>query len=439
MEILKTAEALLKEHALCDYCLGRQFALLAHGLTNQERGKVMKLLLTLEGDRLALEGSEEGTNLLITVARKGFSNLALKTLENKGITVKTEERCHLCENNFNKIKELMEKTVEKLAEYEYKTFLVGITVPPGIENREDELRAKFNIKWGENIRNELSREIGRQIVSITQKTVDYKKPDVLIIINPFTDNISLNVRPLFIAGRYRKLVRGIPQSKWICKKCEGVGCTHCKGTGKIYPESVEELIAAPLLEMTEGTDTRFHAAGREDIDARVLGSGRPFIIEVKKPKTRNIKLRIFRKKMTQTAEGKVEVSKLRIVSKEKLKKIKTEEKVDKVYRVVVEFEKKISDEDLKQLKEGLTDSLIRQLTPSRVLHRRVDKMRKRRIFKVKVKRLKPRLVEMLIRCQGGLYIKELISGDQGRTDPNVSSLVDTSAKCVEIDVMGVKI
>ena len=125
--------------------------------------------------------------------------------------------------------------------------------------------------------------------------------------------------------------------------------------------------------------------------------------------------------------------------KEELKKVKTEETVDKVYRVVVEFEKKISDEGLKQLTEGLTESLIRQLTPSRVLHRRANKIRERRIFKVKVKRLKPKLIEMLIRCQGGLYIKELISGDQGRTNPNISSLVDTSAKCVEIDVMDVKI
>jgi tRNA pseudouridine synthase 10 len=316
---------------------------------------------------------------------------------------------------------------------------VGVDVPPKIEDLEDELRAKFNVKWGESVRNELSREIGKRIEAITEKTVDYRKPDILIVINPFTNSLALNVRPLFIAGRYRKLVRGIPQSRWVCTNCNGKGCPHCNWKGKMYSESVEELIGAPLLKMTGGTDTRFHAAGREDVDARVLGPGRPFIIEVKKPKKRTISLKRLEKKIAQTAEGKAEVSDLKMSSKEELRKIKAGENAEKVYRAVVEFEREVSDKDIALLENSLTNNPIRQLTPLRVLHRRADKMRERRILETRVKRLKPSMVEMLIRCQGGLYIKELVTGDQGRTSPNVSTLIGVNGKCIELDVMDVRV
>jgi tRNA pseudouridine synthase 10 len=42
---------------------------------------------------------------------------------------------------------------------------------------------------------------------------------------------------------------------------------------------------------------------------------------------------------------------------------------------------------------------------------------------------------MKIRCQGGLYIKELISGDEGRTIPSVASIIKVEAKPLELDVL----
>jgi tRNA pseudouridine synthase 10 len=52
--------------------------------------------------------------------------------------------------------------------------------------------------------------------------------------------------------------------------------------------------------------------------------------------------------------------------------------------------------------------------------------------------MKPNFIEMIIRCQGGLYIKELISGDKGRTMPSVAEISGIPAKCVKIDVMDVE-
>jgi tRNA pseudouridine synthase 10 len=44
---------------------------------------------------------------------------------------------------------------------------------------------------------------------------------------------------------------------------------------------------------------------------------------------------------------------------------------------------------------------------------------------------------LYIRCQGGLYVKELVSGDEGRTVPNVSVLLDNPAKTLKLDVLNV--
>jgi tRNA pseudouridine synthase 10 len=44
---------------------------------------------------------------------------------------------------------------------------------------------------------------------------------------------------------------------------------------------------------------------------------------------------------------------------------------------------------------------------------------------------------MRIRCQGGLYIKELITGDEGRTSPSVAEILNVGAKPLELDVLNV--
>ena len=48
-------------------------------------------------------------------------------------------------------------------------------------------------------------------------------------------------------------------------------------------------------------------------------------------------------------------------------------------------------------------------------------------------------IKLIIKGQGGLYIKELISGDEERTQPNVSQVLGTSARCMELDVLEVGI
>jgi len=436
-DILEKAQRMLEKYPLCNHCLGRQFALLAYGLDNQRRGEALKLLLTMKAHQLALDKKKTGFTLLKTLATNGSSDMAAEILRKMKKKANEKKRCHLCDGRFDSLQALVNRSVEELQHYEHATFLVGVELPTEVEEREDEFKAEFEVKHGESARNAFSREIGKRIAEVTGKAADYKKPDVVVLLGPFKKQVSVQVNPLYIKGRYRKLVRGIPQSRWLCSKCHGKGCERCNWTGKMYPESVEEIIGEPVREQTHGEDIALHGAGREDIDARMLGPGRPFVIEVKKPKKRFLDLYRLAKTINEMAHGKVKVSSLRFANKDSVRRLKKTEAAQKIYRAIVEFDKPVSDEDLKQLEKKLEKAVVRQQTPRRVLHRRADLVREKHIYAAKVKRLTPNRIELKLKCQGGLYIKELINGDEGRTTPSIAEIVGAPALALELDVLNV--
>ena len=110
----------------------------------------------------------------------------------------------------------------------------------------------------------------------------------MIRVDGLTLRVDIDIRPVFLYGRYRKLSREIPQTRWPCRACRGrdEGCESCQGTGLQYPDSVQDLIGEPIRQALNAEDTSFHGMGREDIDVRCLGSGRPFVLEIKNPLVR---------------------------------------------------------------------------------------------------------------------------------------------------------
>jgi len=441
MDVLEKAYLLLSKYPLCDHCLGRQFAQLGYSMENNARGKALKVSLTMQANDLAsAEKNVEGTKRLKVLAANGFSREAQETLKHlkKRVPKKaSEQKCFLCEDKFALIDSLTQKALDELEGYEFSTYLVGIELPKKVEEREDEFKAAQNVCYGESIKHEFGRLLGKAIGQRTGKEAEYLKPDVVPVINPFKETVRLQVNPLFVKGRYRKLVRDIPQSKWFCSSCHGKGCEKCGGTGKMYPESVEELSSKALLEAAQGETTFFHASGREDIDARMLGTGRPFVIEVSKPKKRFIDLEKVQAEVNAGAVGKVEVSGLKFTTRDVVRHLKKGEGAQKKYRLLAEFEKDLCEGDLKRIEESFSAITVKQQTPLRVMHRRADLTRERYIYKVKVKKVSPKRAQLEIHCQGGLYVKELVSGDEGRTVPNVSDLLGNEAKTLKLDVLKV--
>ncbi len=400
----KTVEIMeITKLKLCNRCLGRQFSKSIDAPDNKHRGEFIKQILTEEGYH-----------------------------------VQDVDSCYICNNIFHKIKNgLIENIIKKIDGCcEFSTFLVGCRLREEIIQKEEQIQREFNLDT-ESIKKEINREIGKKLSKELNVQVDFENPDIVVIVDFINNDIHIQINPLFIEGRYRKLVRGIPQTKWPCKKCKGKGGENCNHTGKMYQESVEELISEEAIRATRGTATKFHGAGREDVDVRMLGNGRPFVLEIKEPKIRNIDLDVLEDKINRYGNKKVEVSNLKFADKERCRVIKnSSRRTYKMYQAIVELEDEIKEGNLK-----LLDSLriVNQRTPLRVSHRRADKIRTRKIKKIQAKKISPRTIEMIIECEGGLYIKELISGDQHRTRPSVSEVLKMDAKCTKLDVLDVKL
>jgi tRNA pseudouridine synthase 10 len=169
----------------------------------------------------------------------------------------------------------------------------------------------------------------------------------------------------------------------------------------------------------------------------MLGNGRPFVIEITVPKKRFLNLKKIEKAVNVFGKNKVQVSDLQLADKNAVRKLKKDESKQKEYLVTVEFENKVTVKDLRMLERRLSNTLISQRTPIRVMHRRADLTREKYIYDVKAKKLSPHKAELKIRCAGGLYVKELVSGDEGRTTPSVTELLNNKAKPMKLDVLNI--
>ncbi len=426
-EVVETACRILKEGSICDNCLGRQFAQLSTGLTNAERGRALKIALSLIADKKFKESGEKDVLELLAPSSEHAQ---------KRLGVVLEQKCWVCSDLFKKLEGFASIAQKVLADYEYNSFHVGTIVRGELAEKEEILWTECKIAHGEPLKAEVSREIGKLLQQKTGKNVDLARPEIVVLADLEREEVRLQVNSIFIYGRYRKLVRGIPQTHWPCRECRGVGCERCNFTGKMYSESVEELIAPEVLKACKASGAVFHGGGREDIDARVTGSGRPFVIEVREPKIRSPDLVALEHAINAYAGGKVEAGELKIVGRESVEIIKNRE-VNKLYRLKVIFDQAISEEKLKIALASLMESTIDQRTPQRVAHRRADKIRKRRVIEAELKELSGIQASIEIRCEGGLYVKELISGDEGRTKPSLSGLLGVKAKVLELDVIEV--
>jgi len=82
---------------------------------------------------------------------------------------------------------------------------------------------------------------------------------------------------------------------------------------------------------------------------------------------------------------------------------------------------------------------LEQRTPERVSQRRADLVRRRRVEEVELLECGGHEFSLRVRAQSGTYIKELVSGDGGRTQPSVTGLLGAPCRCVELDVLDIHI
>eukprot|EP01028_Stygiella_incarcerata_P011824 TRINITY_DN691_c0_g2_i1.p2 TRINITY_DN691_c0_g2~~TRINITY_DN691_c0_g2_i1.p2 ORF type:complete len:520 (+),score=155.97 TRINITY_DN691_c0_g2_i1:102-1661(+) len=245
---------------------------------------------------------------------------------------------------------------------------------------------------------------------------------------------EIDAGPLWIGGRYCKFARGVSQSPWSF----GDG-------GKKIVGSVQEFLERTFIPHFQSKKCVFSASGREDIDVRMLGIGRPFVMAVHQPKkkysgaTREA-LEKLEKETNATFQGLISVSGLWKMDRADLANIKDGEiSKRKAYRAVVYSSKMIDQESLNRI-NALKDLEIAQSTPIRVLHRRSLTIRPKMIYEIHLRPLNEHYFVMDLITSAGAYVKEFVHGDFGRTKPSFRDLLgggDIRTDILQLDVMGI--
>uniref|UniRef100_A0A1B0DJ26 tRNA pseudouridine(55) synthase n=1 Tax=Phlebotomus papatasi TaxID=29031 RepID=A0A1B0DJ26_PHLPP len=357
---------------------------------------------------------------------------------------------------------LVSQLSEKLeAEYDREGVFITLTYGYSFDDREAEALAKIKpqcfqqVKGKKKLKTEvnrtavekyfvpsrLSQEEWNRILSIPAKsgwlfhawyTGDTREHLVR--------NVSIVGPTVFFAGRYQKLSRELSQTPWILND------------ERMVLHSVQETI----MEQLQKTDfcstnrtlygkqgqVKFSASGREDVDVRCLGRGRPFVIEVSDCRVSKLYPNWAAQIESQIAKsGTVAVRDLQTVDRGQLVHIKEgEENKRKMYRALCLLEFPADVSVLHKL-NIVTEFTVDQLTPIRVLHRRPLIKRPRVIYSVKTRLSTDhnRLLVIDIQTQAGTYVKELVHGEFGRTVPSLASIIGQKIDILALDVMDIDI
>ncbi|MCE9592841.1 MAG: tRNA pseudouridine(54/55) synthase Pus10 [Planctomycetes bacterium] len=244
---------------------------------------------------------------------------------------------------------------------------------------------------------------------------------------------------VFVEGRYNKLSRDLPQTVFFCPDCKGhprrrKGCARCEGFGKLTRDSVQELIGWVLGAAFKTRKNKFHGAGREDVNVRMLGTGRPFVMEMVAPKVFEVDLAAAEAEINRRNAGRLEVHGLHWTEKSRVRVVK-EEKHAKEYRAAVKVERELEPAKVAAL-VGRRLQII-QHTPERVAHRRADLDRERWIEVLSIEKTGDLAYDVLLRTEHGTYVKEAVSGENGSTRPSLAELLGVPCECLELDVIAI--
>lgn len=243
-------------------------------------------------------------------------------------------------------------------------------------------------------------------------------------------------RALFLAGRYNKFSRTISQTPWMID-----------GKKKVT-DSVEDFIKAPIMKLISAQSIRFSSSGREDVDVRMLGQGRPFVIEMIEPdqnvNIESIDLGKIASEIAESSSTLVTVRDLQWVTRAAVNEFRKEDtEKKKCYSAVCCASREISDEEIQKFNDNVKEFIIHQKTPTRVLHRRPLATRDRTVFSMHLSRdaqRDNRYFKLQVETEAGAYIKELVHSDFGRTKPSLGDLLgNCRTDIISLDVADVMV
>ena len=321
-----------------------------------------------------------------------------------------------------------------------------------------------------------AQPVGQQSAAVDAPAAAVASPSSFASVNasPAASAFVLTRAPVLLMGSYLKYTRSISQTPWNIESEDdppsplSPSATAAASSPPPSPPpsasaalsslpspssrrakvrmtctSVEEELVREVLPAFGCSSHRFSSSGREDLDVRMLGDGRPFCLELLQAKRvlDETQLRQLERRMNGSTEL-VEVRGLRLAGRAEFEAMKRGvDSKRKLYRCLVWASRALTAADLSLLSSS-SPLTVQQRTPIRVLHRRSALTRPKLIHEMKAERVKDEGVGcwcvLDLVTSSGTYIKEFVHGDRGRTAPSVSSLLHCACDCVLLDVMGVR-
>ncbi|MEM4566930.1 MAG: tRNA pseudouridine(54/55) synthase Pus10 [Sulfolobales archaeon] len=419
-EIISKAVEILRKYPLCSRCLGRLFAKYGLGLSNITRGNAIKVLLLMELHRLI---TNDVGNLSLLKGISSNVGVMPQLISRYSGTTPRGSKCYICSNKIEEvISKLVQDIISELERFKVRNFIISVRKGSEMERRELEIITEFNLDSWESIRRELKRELGKKVKALLNIEPEFRYPDVSVLVDLDTLDVRIIPTPTYILCRYVKLGRRVSQVRWVSK--DGV---------RKYPIAVEDVVE-PLIKLFDAEELQLHTIGREDVDVRVLGSGRPLVIELKQAKDKRVGIEEVAKSVPHNELITLLID--RYAEPKYIREFKSK-KALKVYRLLILSKKPLSSEEAELLVREFSNRVVRQKVPTRILRRRDDTVHLKRIYDIKVRLVDEHLIEMLVKCDDGLYVKELVHGDGGRTYPNMAEVLNSDLTILEVDVIDI--
>lgn len=223
--------------------------------------------------------------------------------------------------------------------------------------------------------------------------------------------------PLYVAGRYNKWQRGIANSPWTEDDWASTSAGQQRSTANVTDALVGPITAA--LGARGGT---MASAGREDVDVRMLGSGRPFVVEVWGALKRTADWAAVAAAVHAECPG-VSATQVRVSDRAEYSGLQAaSEQRCKKYGALIHTAMPVPAAVLDRV-HALRDIPLAQRTPLRVVHRRSMEVRSKRVLQVSLEPVAGCWYVATITASGGTYIKEFVHGDGGRTQPSLGQLL----------------
>ena len=377
-KVVPIANAILAEHNMCNYCLGRLFAKRLHLSSNKLLGK-------------RLQRSDSAGS------------------------------CYICKDLFSCINDFLGLMLAASAGYQYASFSVGTMIKPSIVDRDDYIRSHYKLKGVDGIKTDVAKELAKTFSKKTKKSVDHIDPDITMVLNLKKKDKSCEIRSksITVYGRYIKTQRGFPQKQKPCNNCHGQGCRACNHHGIAEFDSVEGVISRFIFGCFGNSTAKFTWIGGEDDSSLVLGSGRPFFVKIKNPSRRVLDT-------SDTGNGPVTVTDLRLVPKSPTVPIRFSSIV-RLHVSTVPVSQSIGSYDLRKLKNLTKEPAT--------FYDKSGKRYERAIFSLKYRKTSTNTFTLLVHVQGGLPVKRFVTGDEFTL--GVSQILDVPCTCTRFDILDV--